>query len=87
MKPETFWTLLSDAAHWEFELFLMFLFDVVLGLMIWPYLLKLWKHHKGDDDQIACLQRKVAALQAHLGIRDEDCKHDVCKLSKKQDSL
>ena len=25
--PETFWTLLHDKGHWEFEIFLMLLFD------------------------------------------------------------
>jgi hypothetical protein len=28
---ETFWTLLRDHAHWEFEMFLMLLFDVFLA--------------------------------------------------------
>lgn len=28
---ETFWTLLRDQAHWEFEMFLMLLFDGVLA--------------------------------------------------------
>lgn len=32
-QPETFLTLLRDAAHWEFELFLMLAVDgLVLGL-------------------------------------------------------
>src|SRR3989344_750144 len=40
MGEETFWTLLGDLAHWEFELFLIFLFDVLIGLLIWPYIKK-----------------------------------------------
>ena len=34
---ETFWTLLKDPAHWEFEGFLMLLFDVLLGMILWPF--------------------------------------------------
>lgn len=79
MEHETFFTLLLNAAHWEFELFLMFIFDVLIGLIIWPYLRGFMKHHRGDDDQIECLQRQVAELQARLGIKDEGCKHEVCK--------
>ena len=36
---ETFWTLLRDKAHWEFEIFLMFLFDGVLG-GLWLFIAK-----------------------------------------------
>ena len=49
MEHETFWSLLHDAAHWEFELFLMFVFDVVLGLLIWPFVSKHWRHHVDRD--------------------------------------
>ena len=48
---ETFWTLLHDAAHWEFEIFLMLLFDGVIVGVCWPFLRKHWKHHL-DRDQI-----------------------------------
>lgn len=51
---ETFWTLFRDAAHWEFELFLMFAVDgLLLGLLL-PKLRKHWKHdrtyHKEHKD-------------------------------------
>ncbi len=49
MEHETFWTLLRSSAHWQFELFLMFLFDVVLGLILWPFLRKHWGHHVDRD--------------------------------------
>ena len=48
-QPETFWTLLHNAAHWEFELFLMILFDLVLGGLLWPFLKKHLKHHLERD--------------------------------------
>lgn len=71
---ETFWTLFFDPAHWMFELFLMGLFDGVLGVLLVPYLkrrLKRWsKHHQSDDQQIEQLQRQVKQLQAHLGINN-----------------
>lgn len=48
---ETFWTLLHDKAHWEFEIFLMILFDgLVFGLM-WNYIKKHWQHHLDRDKQ------------------------------------
>jgi hypothetical protein len=46
---ETFWTLLRDAAHWEFEIFLMILFDMIIGGLAWPFLKKHWKHHAERD--------------------------------------
>ena len=46
---ETFWTLLKDPAHWEFELFLMIVFDGAIGALIWPFLKKHWKHHVDRD--------------------------------------
>ena len=49
--PETFWSLLHDAAHWEFELFLMALFDGVIGCLAWPFIKKHWKHHADRDQQ------------------------------------
>ena len=49
VAPETFWTLLHDLAHWEFELFLMFVFDVVIGLLAWPFIKRHWDHHTDRD--------------------------------------
>ena len=48
-EQETFWTLLHDGAHWEFELFLIFIFDILLGAMLWPFLKKHWRHHAERD--------------------------------------
>ena len=46
MEHETFWTLIKDTAHWEFELFLIFIFDILIGLLIWPAIRHLIKDHK-----------------------------------------
>lgn len=47
--PETFWFLLHNAAHWEFEIFLMVLFDGLIGALIWPFVRKHWQHHVYRD--------------------------------------
>ncbi len=36
MVAESFWVLLKDPAHWEFELFLMVVFDGLIGAIAWP---------------------------------------------------
>jgi hypothetical protein len=63
METETFWTLLTNAPHWEFELFLIFIFDVVIGLLIWPRLNRFRKHHRHDDSKMAELERRIAELE------------------------
>jgi len=47
--PETFWTLLHDRAHWEFEMFLMAIFDGAIGALLWPTIKKHWNHHIARD--------------------------------------
>lgn len=47
--PETFWTLLRDRAHWEFELFLMLIFDGIIGAICWPIVKRHWDHHIARD--------------------------------------
>ena len=49
--PETFWTLLADKAHWEFELFLILLFDLIIGALVWPFVKKHWQHHMERDKE------------------------------------
>lgn len=46
---ETFWTLLGDIAHWEFEIFLMVLFDGIIGAILWPFIKQHVKHHLDRD--------------------------------------
>jgi len=59
MEHETFWTLLKDPAHWMFEIFLIALFDGLLGLIIWPRLKKFMHHYKQDDKMIHDWEEKM----------------------------
>jgi hypothetical protein len=63
MEHETFFTLLKSGAHWQFELFLMFIFDVVIGIILWPPIVRFFKHHRGDDEKIAKLEKEVKELK------------------------
>jgi len=58
MEHETFLTLLKDPAHWEFELFLIVIFDGLIGLIIWPKIKKFLHHYKSDDKIIHDLEEK-----------------------------
>jgi hypothetical protein len=53
---ETFWTLLRDPAHWEFEIFLMILFDGVIGALLFPWIRKHWQHHVNRDQKDGLLK-------------------------------
>lgn len=56
MGHETFWTLLGDPAHWLFELFLMILFDGIIGAILWPFIRKHWRHHLTRDEKEGILR-------------------------------
>lgn len=36
MVCESFWVLFRDPGHWLFELFLIALFDGIIGAILWP---------------------------------------------------
>ena len=77
IPEETFWTLLHDSAHWEFELFVgfveMLIFDVIVGLLIWPFLRKHWTHHLERDEREAAKPVTMAnTVLGAYGIREED---------------
>jgi hypothetical protein len=63
MDHETFFQLVRDPAHWELELFIMLIFDVLIGAVLWPKLKKFRKHHQSDDDRVATLEKKVSRLE------------------------
>jgi len=64
---ETFWSLLRDPAHWCFELFLMGVFDLLIGAILWPRFRQWTTHHRSDDNKLEDLERRVAALEAKRG--------------------
>ena len=60
---ETFWELLTDPAHWYFEFLLIIIFDVIVGLLIWPFVNKALLHHKSDHERLEDLEREVIHLK------------------------
>ena len=57
--PETFWTLLHNAAHWEFEIFLMLLFDGIIAGVCAPFVRKHWQHHVAHDQRDTAYSRSL----------------------------
>ena len=66
MHEETFWTLLQDAPHWEFEIFLIILFDGIIGLLIWPQIMMWFRHHKEGDSKMGNLEKRIQTLEEEL---------------------
>ncbi len=60
---ETFWTLLHDKAHWEFEIFLMILFDGIIMGLLYPFARIHWKHHVRRDKQ----DQEFRRYDTHVG--------------------
>ena len=77
---ETFWTLLHDTAHWEFEIFLMTIFDGVIGYLgfriFWPFLRKHWLHHLERDEREKRLVSPNGVLESY-GINPEHVIRDA----------
>ncbi len=69
-EHETFLTLLTDLPHWEFEIFLIVIFDGIIGLLIWPRIVKFFKHHEEDDKKIEELESKLEKLARHVDYRE-----------------
>lgn len=77
LLAESFWSLLRDPAHWYFELFLMLLFDVLIGAIAWPIIRR--HIHRDVDaaeehehDQIDLLYEEIADLRQHIGVLEGD---------------
>jgi hypothetical protein len=68
MSPEheTFFSLLTDVAHWEFEIFLQLVLDILIGLIIWPFFRKKVLHHRLDDQKIEALEKQMKEVCAKL---------------------
>ncbi|TSC70290.1 MAG: hypothetical protein CEO12_494 [Parcubacteria group bacterium Gr01-1014_46] len=63
---ESFWELLTDPAHWYFELLLIVIFDVIVGLIIWPFIGRALIHHKSDHERLEDLEREVDKLKGRI---------------------
>jgi len=66
LEQETFVSLLTNAAHWEFELFLMCIFDIFLGMLVFPSFKKWVLHHKTDDQKIKDLENEISSLREQV---------------------
>jgi hypothetical protein len=55
-ETETFWTLCKSAGHWDFEIFLMILFDGIIGALLFPWIRKHWQHHVNRDQKDGLLK-------------------------------
>ncbi len=74
---ETFATLVTNAAHWELELFIMVVVDgLALGLA-WPFIRKHWKHHVKHDE----LHPETAKVCRYFEEHGHECYH-VCRDGK-----
>lgn len=60
---QEFLHLVKDPAHWYFELMLIIIFDVIIGLLIWPFIQKALIHHKSDHERLEDLEREVKHLK------------------------
>lgn len=63
MEHETFWDLLTDLPHWQFEVVTTILFDVLIGLMIWPTIKRWFSHHEKDDTKLEELEQRLKLLE------------------------
>ena len=50
-EDESLWTLMHSVAHWEFELILILLFDILIAGLLWPFIRKHINHHKCPEDK------------------------------------
>ena len=78
VEHETFWSLLCDPAHWCFELFLIAVFDGVIGLLLWPWVWRRLRHHESDDEKLEALweehqKRKQREQQALVSEEFKEC--------------
>jgi hypothetical protein len=66
-ESETFWSLLHDPAHWTFEVFLMVVFDGLIGALLWPHI-KRWlkQHHHQEEAEHGEQQRAIEDLRERI---------------------
>jgi len=61
---ETFWDLFYSLPHWEFEIMLMILFDIIIGYFIWG---AIKRHiHKDDKKLEDIIREEIEAVLEHM---------------------
>ncbi len=63
---ESFFDLLTDPAHWYFEFLLIIIFDVIVGIFIWPFISKALTHHKSDHERLEDLEKEMQILKQKI---------------------
>lgn len=48
---ETYWSLVTDLAHWELEITIMIVFDGLVGAIAWPILKRYWTRHHHHNSE------------------------------------
>ena len=64
---ETFWTLLRDSAHWEFEIFLTILTETATAGIGWLLVRKHWRHHIARDQRDTTYNWSMNAVSKSSG--------------------
>lgn len=78
-EHETFFSLLSDASHWEFEGFIQIVVDGLLIGTFWRLFLRpKWQrwtsHHSSDDKKIEVLERDFSRSSASVSELEQKVK-------------
>lgn len=67
---EGYFELLQSGPHWLFEITLMLIFDVLIGLILWPLIKKAVRrhdrevHHTNSEEYIKTLEARIVALES-----------------------
>lgn len=67
---ETFWTLLRDKAHWEFEIFLMVVFDLFLA-GAWRLFVRQAAKRRARIEEWGATWRPIPKLETPAGICEQ----------------
>ena len=63
MPTETFWDLVVDVPHWQFEVLTSVVFALIEGIIIYPLWKKWRKHHIRDDEKLNELEKRILELE------------------------
>lgn len=73
MEHEGLIHLLTDSAHWQFELITTLAFDLLTFLLIVPIMSAWRRHHKDDHAELDNIKNRLSNLEKHgTGTRETD---------------